>query len=250
MDALNRQVSGAEWANGNSGKLKSSLFGSMEGVNNVGDLVNRVANPGKVEGFQNKLNTSFGYNNDYLSQGKRSLETIDSELAGKIQSGDLAGAGALFNQIAFQTEASGGSQQDAMKMFPQYKDAVYGVFTQRGQQVDDNTLLQAMRSDRGFRRGGYTGNGSVTDPVDVVHGREYVFDAGTTARIGVDNLRAMHQGRTVPSSTATHFSPTVNITAGAGANGAEIRAHVDQALREAERRMRNTHGTRSKVGAR
>lgn len=257
LDALNQQVSGADWANGNSGKLKSSLFGSMKGVNNVGDLVNRVANPGKVEGFQNKLNTAFGYENDYLSQGKRSVDTIDAELAGKVQAGDLAGAGSLFNQIAFQTEAAGGSQQDAMRMFPQYKDAVYGVFTQRGQQVDDNALLAAMRSDQGFRNGGFTGMGSASAVAGVVHGREYVMPESVTSRPGMlPTLRQIHRTgevpRTYPGDTT---SVQVNVNAAgatveaAQAVGQSVEEAVSRVLARRERRASNRHGTRELRGA-
>ena len=257
LDALNKQVTGADWANGNSGKLKSSLFGSMEGINNVGDLVNRVANPGKVEGFQNKLNRTLGYENDYLSQGKRSVETIDAELAGKVQAGDLAGAGSLFNQIAFQTEAAGGSQQDAMRMFPQYKDAVYGVFTQRGQQVDDNAVLAAMRSDKGFRSGGFTGMGAASAPAGVVHGREYVMPESVTSRPGMlPALRQIHRTGELPR---TYHGDTTSVQVSVNAAGATVEAAqaVGQSVEEAvsrvlarrERRAANRHGTRELRGA-
>ena len=280
LEGLDKQVSGADWANGNSGKLKSSLFGSMKGINNVGDLVNRVANPGKVEGFQNKLNTAFGYENDYLSQGKRSVGTIDSELAGKVQAGDLAGAGSLFNQIVYQTEAAGGSQQDAMRLFPQYKDAVYGVFTQRGQQVDDNALLAAMRSDRGFRNGGFTGMGSASAIAGVVHGREYVMPESVTSRPGMmPVLRQIHRTGEVPESVTsrpgtlptlrqihrtgevprTYHGDTTSVQVKVDASGATVEAAqaVGQSVEEAvarvlarrERRASNRHGTRELRGA-
>jgi len=47
----------------------------------------------------------------------------------------------------------------------------------------------------GFRQGGYTGSGGVDDVAGVVHGKEFVFDAGATARIGVQNLEAMRKGQ-------------------------------------------------------
>lgn len=258
LDALNKQVSGADWANGNSGKLKSSLFGSMKGVNNVGDLVNRVANPGKVEGFQNKLNTAFGYENDYLSQGKRSVDTIDAELAGKVQAGDLAGAGSLFNQIAFQTEAAGGSQQDAMRMFPQYKDAVYGVFTQRNQQVDDNALLAAMRSDKGFRGGGFTGVGASTEYAGPAHKGEYYHTAEETRRIGLPRLREFSRsgGMSAPvvrsgdtTSVQVHVNAAGATVEAAQAVGQSVEEAVARVLARRERRASNRHGTRELRGA-
>lgn len=54
--------------------------------------------------------------------------------------------------------------------------------------------LAAVNSLGGFREGGFTGNGGVNDVAGVVHGQEYVFDAGATARIGVENLDALRRG--------------------------------------------------------
>lgn len=52
----------------------------------------------------------------------------------------------------------------------------------------------------GFQQGGYTGNMGVSDVAGVVHGREYVFDAAATARIGVPTLEAIRAGRPINSS--------------------------------------------------
>lgn len=49
-------------------------------------------------------------------------------------------------------------------------------------------------SGKGFKQGGYTGNGGASQVAGVVHGQEYVFDAQATKRIGVDNLNAMRRG--------------------------------------------------------
>ncbi len=46
----------------------------------------------------------------------------------------------------------------------------------------------------GFSEGGYTGNGGKYQPAGVVHRGEYVMSKAATARIGVDNLEAMHRG--------------------------------------------------------
>lgn len=46
----------------------------------------------------------------------------------------------------------------------------------------------------GFKSGGYTGNIGPDDVAGVVHGREYVFDAKSTSRIGVGNLMALQSG--------------------------------------------------------
>ncbi|MCT1879860.1 tape measure protein [Kocuria rhizophila] len=241
---VNAEFKNKEWANHNG----SILGGTMSGVDGIGDVVNKKQNMGvgdKITGWfaDGKF---FGYK-DGWQKGFDSLAEQDGALAGMVGTPE---AGNRWNTILGDVKRAGSSDQDALASFPQYKAAVTQKLTDKGIQADDNTLLQYMGNTTGYRGGGYTGDGAVGAPAGVVHGREYVFDAATTARIGVDNLRAMHHGAQVSNSTATHFSPTINITAGAGANGAEIRAHVDQALREAERRQRNTHGTRSKVGAR
>lgn len=49
----------------------------------------------------------------------------------------------------------------------------------------------------GFKQGGYTGNMGASQVAGVVHGQEYVFDAQSTKRIGVDNLNAMRRGGSV-----------------------------------------------------
>jgi tape measure domain-containing protein len=53
----------------------------------------------------------------------------------------------------------------------------------------------------GFANGGFTGRGGKYDPAGIVHKGEYVMDAASTKRIGVDNLQAMQAGRmpTLPS---------------------------------------------------
>ena len=50
---------------------------------------------------------------------------------------------------------------------------------------------------QGFKAGGYTGNMGASQVAGVVHGQEYVFDAQSTKRIGVDNLNAMRSGKSV-----------------------------------------------------
>lgn len=46
----------------------------------------------------------------------------------------------------------------------------------------------------GFATGGWTGGDDPSQIAGVVHGREYVFDAAATARIGVPTLEAMRKG--------------------------------------------------------
>ena len=57
------------------------------------------------------------------------------------------------------------------------------------------TSAIAGLSPKGFKQGGYTGNMGASQVAGVVHGQEYVFDAQSTKRIGVDNLNAMRSGK-------------------------------------------------------
>lgn len=52
-------------------------------------------------------------------------------------------------------------------------------------------IFEGIGKFLGFASGGYTGQGGKYEPAGVVHKGEYVFDAETTKRIGVDNLRKM-----------------------------------------------------------
>lgn len=57
-----------------------------------------------------------------------------------------------------------------------------------------DALTTPVWQDRGFAAGGFTGAGDPREPAGIVHRSEYVFDAGSTARIGVRNLDAMRHG--------------------------------------------------------
>lgn len=76
----------------------------------------------------------------------------------------------------------------ASASFPYNLPAVATVAAQTG------LLATAVK---GFKSGGYTGNGGSGQVAGVVHGQEYVFDAQSTKRIGVDNLNAMRSGKSV-----------------------------------------------------
>lgn len=55
----------------------------------------------------------------------------------------------------------------------------------------------------GFASGGYTGNIAANKPAGIVHGKEFVFDAESTKRIGVDNLNAIKSGKSIGVSDFT-----------------------------------------------
>lgn len=122
----------------------------------------------------------------------------------------------------------------------------------------------------GFERGGYTGDGGVSQVAGVVHGKEYVFDAATTRRIGVGALDAMRRGATLLDGVGSaasaisgsraaggdtiHFAPSIDAR---GADRAAVkrleRALEDQArgfgeqyLKAHGKRLRFETGTRRK----
>lgn len=255
IDGLNSTVQGAKW-NDLSTTNNAFAGNSSHKSANVGEVVAELQGGNFGSDASNWMMNKFGVSTKQSGQ-KETITQMDSMLAGKVQAGDLAGAGSLFNQIAFQTEAAGKTQQDAMALFPQYKDAVYGVFTQRGQQVDDNQVLAAMRSDKGFRSGGFTGMGAASAPAGVVHGREYVMPESVTSRPGMlPALRQIHRTGEVPR---TYHGDTTSVQVNVNAAGATVEAAqaVGQSVEEAvsrvlarrERRAANRHGTRELRGA-
>ncbi len=77
----------------------------------------------------------------------------------------------------------------------------------------------ALASVAGFEQGGYTGNVGTKEIAGVVHGREYVFDAASTDRIGVGNLEAIRNGASYVSSNTS--------MAGSSSSGAAIAVNIE-----------------------
>lgn len=256
IDGLNSTVQSAKW-NDLSTTNNAFAGNSSHKSANVGEVVAELQGGNFGSDASNWMMNKFGVSTKQSGQ-KETITQMDSMLAGKVQAGDLAGAGALFNQIAFQTEAAGKTQQDAMALFPQYKDAVYGVFTQRGQQVDDNAVLAAMRSDKGFRSGGFTGVGASTAYAGPAHKGEYYHSAEETRRIGLPRLREFSRSGGM-SAPVVRSGDTTSVQVNVNAAGATVEAAqaVGQSVEEAvarvlarrERRAANRHGTRELRGA-
>lgn len=74
--------------------------------------------------------------------------------------------------------------------FPQNVPFIAGAVSQGASLMSNIKGITA-----GFKQGGYTGNMGASQVAGVVHGQEYVFDAQSTKRIGVDNLNAMRSGK-------------------------------------------------------
>ena len=123
--------------------------------------------------------------------------------------------------------------------------------------MDDNAVLAAMRSDKGFRSGGFTGMGAASAPAGVVHGREYVMPESVTSRPGMlPALRQIHRTGELPR---TYNGDTTSVQVQVNAAGATVEAAhavgqnveeaVSRALARRERRASNRHGTRELRGA-
>lgn len=84
-----------------------------------------------------------------------------------------------------------GIAQAANNPFPANLIAMASVASETASIVSN---IKAV-ADNGFMSGGYTGNAGVSSVAGVVHGKEYVFDAGSTKRIGVSNLDALRSGK-------------------------------------------------------
>ena len=72
-------------------------------------------------------------------------------------------------------------------------------------------------SPKGFKQGGYTGNMGVNQVAGAVHGQEYVFDAQSTKRIGVDNLNAMRSGK-APTGGGDNINVNVTVNSDGSSN--------------------------------
>lgn len=84
----------------------------------------------------------------------------------------------------------------------------------------------------GFQQGGYTGNMGVSDVAGVVHGREYVFDAAATSRIGVPTLEAIRAGRPVAGANSDSNVVSGGITINAPIT---VQAQPNMSLQDAQR---------------
>lgn len=72
--------------------------------------------------------------------------------------------------------------------------------------VGGTALIAALALAKGFKTGGYTGDVGTNDVAGVVHGKEYVFDAASTARIGKSNLDAIRAGKMEAQSQAGNYT--------------------------------------------
>ena len=82
---------------------------------------------------------------------------------------------------------------------------------------------------QGFKQGGYTGNMGTSQIAGAVHGQEYVFDAQSTKRIGVDNLNAMRRGDAPKGGGDVNINVVVDAKGNASVSGDNERMGRDMA---------------------
>jgi hypothetical protein len=113
-------------------------------------------------------------------------------------------------------------------------------------------LAAAMAVTKGFASGGYTGQGGTYEPAGVVHRGEYVFDAASTRRIGVEQLEALRfglPGFSVGGAVA-YRGPTLDTMAASGGGGTgpvNLNVAVVDSRRKAGRELRSREGQKAIV---
>ena len=95
----------------------------------------------------------------------------------------------------------------------------------------------ASSSLAGFKDGGYTGNVGVNDVAGVVHGKEFVFDAESTSRIGVDNLEKMRSGGQSSGGGDININTQISVNAEAGMSDRDARSQGEAAAQGFEARV-------------
>lgn len=104
------------------------------------------------------------------------------------------GKAAAITQAMIKTYESATSAYAAMSGIPIVGPAL-GAAAAAAAIAAGMANVAAIRSQgAGFRNGGYTGDGPVNEEAGPVHRREFVFDAASTARLGVGNLMALKNG--------------------------------------------------------
>lgn len=111
------------------------------------------------------------------------------------------GKAAAIAQATIDTYASATASYKAMAGIPIVGPAL-GAAAAAAAVVAGLANVAAITSAKGYRNGGYTGDLATDSVAGVVHGREYVFDAPATARIGVKTLDALRAGRAPPAPSA------------------------------------------------
>lgn len=140
----------------------------------------------------NALDVLDGLRTKTLSASQAALQLTNS-LIRAVEQAALLGSGPFANMFGSQSTVPNGTGG----LF----GAIGGAFSPVGSSGGAGTLSSIASLGIGggpilspFDDGGFTGAGGKNDPAGIVHRGEFVFDADSTSRIGVSNLRALQRG--------------------------------------------------------
>jgi len=144
------------------------------------------------------------------------------------------GKAAAITQTVIQTYQSATSAYASMAAIPVIGPAL-GVAAAAAAIAAGMANVAAIRAQStstgaGYMSGGYTGDLPRSAVAGAVHGREYVMDAATTSRIGVDDLNALRRGAATvqrPDSEAAGAGQRVSAGAAPAAAGANPAPQVN-----------------------
>lgn len=132
------------------------------------------------------------------SQQLNTASNFFGQLSGlqKSKNKELAAIGkaAAITQAVINTYQSATAAYAAMASIPYVGPALGAAAAAAAIAAGMANVAQIRSQETGYKLGGYTGNVGVNEVAGVVHGREYVMDAGATSRIGVANLQALQSG--------------------------------------------------------
>jgi len=118
-----------------------------------------------------------------------------AEKYGELADGAVTARGAVSESNA-AISATAGAATQAIGPLSEYS-RLLGSIGGGGTLVPFNAVRAATTppfAQGSYAAGGYTGDIAASDIAGFVHGREFVFDASATARIGVSNLEAIRRG--------------------------------------------------------
>lgn len=212
------------------GSIVSQYEGVMSGLSSAfGDFFTSF-----TDGFANSVGRAIVYSEnlqDALSNvAKEVLSGLISALiklgiqyAVNAALGQAVGAAALTAQTAASTAAAAATAAAWAPAAAMVSLASFGANSAPAMAgITATAALSeglALASMAGFEQGGYTGNVGTKEIAGVVHGREFVFDAASTQRIGVANLEAIRNGASYVSSNSS--------TVGSSSSGAAVAVTIE-----------------------
>jgi tape measure domain-containing protein len=146
------------------------------------------------------LRARLQHQNKYLSVASEFFSNFEGMQRSSSEEMAAIGKAAAIANATVQTYTAATAAYAAMAGIP-YVGPALGAAAAAGAIASGmaNIAQISAQPTGGFKSGGYTGNGGVNDVAGVVHGREFVFDAASTSRIGRGNLEAMQNGTAMPS---------------------------------------------------